>query len=302
MKKLLFRTSRPVGWIINPLIFLLGFSFSGANISILSLTQIFMLSFPHCLFLYGINDVYDYESDKLNPRKDSFEGVVLKPKNHDLVKKASYIIILLLFFTSIMTSNFTNMLGTIILVFFSYFYSAPPLRFKTKPFLDSLSNGLIYFLAPFIIGYSYNGSIFEIPYNIYVIGLSVMGVHVFSTIMDYSIDKKMGDKTISVFIGKRLSAILSTILFGLTLILADLSTPILNYYLIFSIMLSLIIFIHPSEELASKFFKLYYIGFLLASLTYIITCSGAFFHGLVFLHSLIHSLGITRLSAAISPK
>ena len=84
----LLKTSRPIGWIIAPLVFLVGLSYSGADLSFLPILQMLLLSFPYCLFVYGINDVYDYESDKLNPRKKFIEGVKLKPIHHPLIKKA----------------------------------------------------------------------------------------------------------------------------------------------------------------------------------------------------------------------
>lgn len=267
---LLIKTSRPLGWIIAPLVFLIGFSFSNTELTFLPIIQILLLSFPYCIFLYGINDIYDYESDKLNPRKKLVEGIKLNPQHHSFVKNISLSIVLLLILVSLLSLNFSNIFGVLILLFFSYFYSAPPLRFKEKPPLDSFSNTMLYFFVPFILGFSFNNSIFTIPLNVYLITICVMGIHSFSTIMDYSVDKKVSDKTFSVVFGKRLASIFAFFVFIPALIFGKFETIAVNYYLIFCSLLFLIISIFPSEKLASLFFKLIFVGFIITAIIFLI--------------------------------
>lgn len=267
---LLLKTSRPFGWIIAPIVFLIGISSSSAELTFLPILQILLLSFPYCVFLYGVNDVYDYESDRLNPRKKLVEGIKLKPRYHSFVKRVSYTIALLMILTSLFSLNITNILGIFLLLFFSYFYSAPPLRFKEKPLLDSFSNGILYFFAPFVMGFSFNDTILDIPIKTYLITACVMGIHSFSTIMDYSIDKKVGDKTFAVVFGKRMASLFALVIFVLTLIFAKFETAIINYYLIFCTVLFLIISIFPSEKLASLSFKLVFIGFIITTIIFLI--------------------------------
>jgi 4-hydroxybenzoate polyprenyltransferase len=152
---LLIKISRPVGWIVAPLVFLVAFiSAGGTSLTVLSISQILLLSVPYCIFLYGINDVYDYEGDQINPKKGKMmggfiEGSTLDLKCHSYIKNVSFLVIVLLFLTSFLTLSIANILGMLLLVFFTYFYSAPPLRFKEKPPLDSFSNGMLYFLPRF---------------------------------------------------------------------------------------------------------------------------------------------------------
>jgi 4-hydroxybenzoate polyprenyltransferase len=155
---LLIKISRPLGWLWGPAVFSLGLLNSG-NLTITPLIalQIFMLSFPLCILVYGINDIYDYETDKINPRKKLLEGIKLEPECHSYVKNVSFLVIALLFLTSFLTLNASNILGMLLLVFFAYFYSAPRLRFKERPPLDSISNGMLYFFAPFLLGFSLGG-------------------------------------------------------------------------------------------------------------------------------------------------
>lgn len=266
----LIKTSRPFGWVIAPLVFFIGFSFSSGGLTFLPILQILLLSFPYCIFLYGINDIYDYKSDKLNPRKNLLEGIKLKPKYHSFIKKVSLAVAFLLISSSLLTFNISNIFGIFLLLFFSYFYSAAPLRLKERPPLDSFSNGMLYFFAPFVLGYSFSNSFFTIPIKIYLITVCVMGIHSFSTIMDYSADKKVGDKTFSVVLGKRSAAIFALFLFALTLIFAKFESTAITYYLLFCSLLFSITAIHPSEKLASSFFKLIFAGFIITAIAFLV--------------------------------
>jgi len=266
---LLIKISRPLGWIVGPIVFLIGFFYVGKSLSVLPVVQILLLSFPYCLFLYGINDIYDYESDRLNPRKNVVEGVKLEKKNHSFVKKASLFMVILLVISSLLTLNITNIFGMFLLLFFSYFYSAPPLRLKEKPPLDSFSNGIFYFFAPFLLGFSFYGTLFDVSSKIYLITLCVVGIHSFSTIMDYSVDKKVGDKTFAVVFGKRNAAFFAFFVFVIAILFAGIQTFFISAYLVFCALLFFIYLIYPSEKLALVFFKLVYIGFLIIALLFL---------------------------------
>ena len=87
-------TSRPLGWLIFGVSYLGGFlvskGFSNWDLqNILTLFSVTaILSFP----IYAINDIYDYESDKINERKKfAIMGGVLNPKYWELFKILSLI-------------------------------------------------------------------------------------------------------------------------------------------------------------------------------------------------------------------
>ena len=90
---LLIKTSRPIYWLIQPLIFTVCLFYSGADLNYISIIQLILLSFPLSLIIYGINDIYDFESDQINPRKRLVNGIVLKQENHKRIKTVSYILI-----------------------------------------------------------------------------------------------------------------------------------------------------------------------------------------------------------------
>jgi 4-hydroxybenzoate polyprenyltransferase len=294
---LLIKVSTPVGWGAAPAVFLIGLiasgSISGTTTLIpLAISQILLLSVPYCIFLFGINDVYDYETDKINPRKGDLkggfiEGIKLEPEYHSFVKHVAFLVISLLLLTSVLTLSVTNVLGMLLLVFFSYFYSAPPLRFKERPPLDSFSNGMLYFFAPFLLGFSVGGGPpFNIPPDLILITACVMGIHAYSTIIDYDVDKEVGVKTFATAFGERGAALFAFLTFILSLFFATLSTLInpspsnpLSYHhwfyaycvLISGSLLFFITLVFPSRKIAKLFFSLLMIVVVVAVVLYVYT-------------------------------
>jgi 4-hydroxybenzoate polyprenyltransferase len=268
--KLLIKTSRPVSWVLPPLIFLMGIVYSGAIINLVSIIQLVLLSFPLCLLVYGINDIYDYESDQLNPRKKLIEGIKLEKKDHPFVKKASLMVVISLILVSLLTLNVTNIVSTFILVFFSYFYSAPPLRFKERPPFDSISNGFIVLLV-FMLGFSYNKTFFDITKQVYFCASCVIAAHAFSTISDIIPDKQAGNKTFAIVFGEKPTIIFSLIIFILAFIFSGIETITIRYYFLFCAVLLFTNLIFSSRKLSILLFRLMFIGAIITAFFYIIS-------------------------------
>lgn len=246
---LLVKVSRPVLWLIPALMFLAGILFAGAKLSIIPVIQLFMLTLPYNLFLYGINDAYDYKSDMKNPRKGNIQGPRLKKENHRQIYWYLILAAFLLLAVSFMAKNFGNLAGTALLLAASYLYSAPPLRLKVHPPFDSLMNGLIYVIAPFAMGFSFNGSLFDMPSKMYLIAIGGAGVHAYSTIADYTADKAAGDNTFAVVFGKRAAAAFGFCLVMITLFFAGIGTWFINVFVIACAAATLLSFLYPSEKL-----------------------------------------------------
>jgi len=236
-------------WFIVPMLFIAGSLFINYNLSWIFFFQLFLLTIPYSLFLYGINDFYDHDSDTINPRKKLLEGVRHKNSDYQLILRWSFIFALLLLLSSILSFNYINLIGMLSLLFFSYFYSAPPLRFRVHPPLDSFSNGAIFF-SVFVIIMSFNTGEFFIPLNIYYLLALVISFHAFSTIMDYSPDKVAGHKTFSTVFGIRVTSFFSFFLCSSILLFARFSHGVIHYsVLLFSLFFLLVVFF-PYEFLA----------------------------------------------------
>ena len=69
LSRVLFWVSRPLLLIGVPLIFILGVYIAGGSLSelpLVGLVQLIVLGFPLNVLLYGLNDIYDFESDQKN--------------------------------------------------------------------------------------------------------------------------------------------------------------------------------------------------------------------------------------------
>jgi 4-hydroxybenzoate polyprenyltransferase len=80
--------------------------------------------------MYGINDVFDYESDLRNPRKGGIEGALLNKKYHKLTIWSSILSCLPFLVYLYAVSDQSSALWLTLFVFTVVAYSAPKLRFK----------------------------------------------------------------------------------------------------------------------------------------------------------------------------
>lgn len=95
-------------------------------------------------------------------------------------------------------------------LFLSYFYCAPPLRFKEKPFRDFTSNYL--YIIPGIFAYYLAAG--SLPPEIYMVGafFHISAMHIYSAIPDLKYDRQAGIRTTPVYIGKN-AALVSCLAF-----------------------------------------------------------------------------------------
>jgi len=110
------------------------------------------------------------------------------------------------FAVSLLTLNPANIFFSLAMLVLSYVYSSPPWRLKTRPPLDVGVAGIIGFLAPFALGYSFVDDAMKLPLQSYGFAVCVMGFHAFSTLMDLSVDRQVGDRTFGVAFGRHWAA------------------------------------------------------------------------------------------------
>jgi len=194
---------------------------------------LFYFFIPANIFIYGVNDYWDEETDIINPKKEEKEHRLKKRER----KKLIYTIYLVTGF-SLLLMLFQNNNERIIFALFlllSYFYSAKPLRFKEKPFLDFSSNYL--YVMPGIFAYYLVAQ--SMPSLIIMIGayFHISAMHIFSAIPDIKYDQEAGITTTPVFIGKKLSLWLCLIFW---LILSLIVIYLAGFY-----PLSFLVFLYP---------------------------------------------------------
>jgi len=138
----LLTLSRPRFWLYLAGPVVVGVAFAADSVRELFLPVGFALFgyflLPANVLLYGVNDVFDAEVDEANPKKDDKEA---RWSGDRLVLGAVVVGGLLGLGTFAVTPQVAwPYLGGFFLL--GVEYSAPPFRFKTTPFLDSVSNGL----------------------------------------------------------------------------------------------------------------------------------------------------------------
>jgi len=151
---------------------------------------------PANVFLYGVNDVFDADIDELNPKKSEREA---RWQGDHLVVAAVLLSALLGLGTFLITPTvaWPYLAGFLLL---SVGYSAPPVRFKTTPFLDSLSNGL--YVLPGAAAYATVAGTHPPIAALVGAWLWTMGMHTFSAIPDIGPDREAGIRTTATVLGE----------------------------------------------------------------------------------------------------
>jgi 4-hydroxybenzoate polyprenyltransferase len=203
--KKLFWVSRPVSWINTAYPFAVAYYLVTRSFDATFFLGTLFFLIPYNLLMYGINDVFDYESDLRNPRKGGIEGALLEPRYHRLTVIAAVAssVPFILYLTAAGTSASTGWLY--LFVFTVIAYSAKGLRFKEKPFLDSLTSSS-HFVGPMIFGLSIAGANLSEPNLLmFIAAFSLWGIasHAFGAVQDVKADREGGISSIATAIGAR---------------------------------------------------------------------------------------------------
>ncbi|RQD83934.1 MAG: prenyltransferase [Methanocalculus sp. MSAO_Arc2] len=217
---LAFRISRIRFWIYTGGTYVVGFALGMASWEAFLLPEymiyLFYFFIPANIFIYGVNDYFDQETDKNNPKKDVQEYRWQKKDEKNLFSLLALVagISLILLATQ---ADWTERVIFSIFLFLSFFYSAPPLRFKELPGLDFASNML--YIMPGIFGY-YLASGYLPPWFLILAGFfHIAAMHLFSAIPDIGYDKKAGLQTTAVVLRERPSLLLCLLFWaGLSII------------------------------------------------------------------------------------
>ncbi|GGM60666.1 4-hydroxybenzoate polyprenyltransferase [Halarchaeum rubridurum] len=191
--------SRPRFWLYLAGPALVGVAYAADGVADLrSLPALALVAYflvPANVYLYGVNDVYDADVDAENPKKENKE--VRYRGERGVVALVALTGVLGLGLAAWLPRAAPWILGFLAL---GWAYSAPP-RLKTKPPLDSLSNGL--YVLPGVAAYAAVGG--ALPPLLAVAGgwLWTMAMHTFSAIPDIAPDRRAGIDTTATVLGER---------------------------------------------------------------------------------------------------
>ena len=245
----IFLSSRPISWVNTAYPFALSYWLLTGSIDLKLIVGSVFFLIPYNLLMYGINDVFDYESDLRNPRKGGVEGALLNPKYHRLTIWLAALLSIPFVIWLIYLGNLASSFWLLLSCFNVVAYSLKGLRFKEIPFLDSLTSSS-HFVGPLLVGISMAGQDPLAPpllQAVLAFALWGIGSHAFGAVQDINADREAGISSIATAISAKHTvrfAFLSYLLAALLLI--SMPTPgfyaaaaVLPYLLIISPYLNL---------------------------------------------------------------
>lgn len=216
--------SRPIWWLVTASPFAVGAWLAEPKLSLALIFGFIYFLLPYNLLRFGANDIFDYETDILNPRKTSSpHGPVLSKLKHPSLWRLMFLANIPIVLYLLAAGNLESGVFLIMMIYMSFAYSATGLRYKEIPFIDSLTWGF-HTASPFIFGLLF----FSSP-NLWAPAFAglyfwAVGFHAYTAIRDVSADNKAGVRTIAVYLGSK-----KTLAFTLVSYLLAVVAPVLGY-------------------------------------------------------------------------
>lgn len=200
----LFVSSRPISWINTAYPFAAAHVLTTREIDVVLVVGTVFFLVPYNLAMYGINDVFDYESDLRNPRKGGAHGAVLDRRMHAVTLWAAALTCLPFVVFLVAAGSPLSWLVLAASLFFVVFYSAPPLRLKERPFADSVTSS-IHFFSPAVYALVLAGAVWTWQLVVLLVAFALWGVasHAFGAVQDVVADREAGISSIATARGAR---------------------------------------------------------------------------------------------------
>lgn len=200
----LFVSSRPVSWVNTAYPFAAAYLVTTRQIDATLIVGTVFFLVPYNLAMYGINDVFDYESDLRNPRKGGTHGAVLERRLHGVTLWAAALSCAPFLVYLVIVGSPLSWLVLGLSAFFVVCYSAPPLRLKEVPFADSVTSA-IHFFSPAVYGLVLAGATWTGQLLAVIVAFALWGVasHAFGAVQDVVADRDAGIASIATSRGAR---------------------------------------------------------------------------------------------------
>jgi 4-hydroxybenzoate polyprenyltransferase len=198
-------SSRPVSWINTAYPFAAAYLLTGgldtAGTTTLVIGTLYFL-IPYNLLMYGLNDVWDYESDLRNPRKGGIEGVVLSRRWHRLTVWSAVVTNAPFCAYLVVVGDVRSTAVLAVSLFAVVAYSAPGLRFKERPVLDSATSAT-HFVSPAAFGLVLAGGEATGPVLAALAGFFLWGMasQAFGAVQDVAADRAAGISSVATWLG-----------------------------------------------------------------------------------------------------
>lgn len=216
-------------------------------------------AYPANIYIYGINDMYDYETDKLNPKKVSYESLVLPSERKSLF---THILIVIAPFVlyALFSLPWEASLALFAFFFFAGFYSATPIRAKARPVLDSVFSAGHY-VATGVFSYLMVSSLLEQSFSwntlllCTIAGMAwAISMHAYSAVPDIKADRDANLETVATKLEKKRTIYLCAFLYLLSAII---TFPFLGFVSIFLAIVYLYLMLISIKTTEEELFRIY---------------------------------------------
>lgn len=217
MKQVL-AASRPFSWVNTAYPFAAAYLMAtqGRLDATLVIGTLFFLV-PYNLLMYGINDVFDYESDLRNPRKGGIEGGLVERSQarvvHRRILVACAVSVVPFLVWLLVVGSLAANLTLLLVVFLVVAYSAPRLRFKERPVLDSATSAM-HFVGPALYALVLVGAdlgartVWPVLVAFVLWG---MASHAFGAVQDVRADREAGIGSVATVLGAHPTVVAATV-------------------------------------------------------------------------------------------
>jgi 4-hydroxybenzoate polyprenyltransferase len=201
----LLGSSRPVSWINTAYPFaaayLLADGIDRTGVVALVVGTVYFLV-PYNLLMYGLNDVWDFESDLRNPRKGGIEGIVLARRWHRLTVRAAVATNVPFLVYLVVVGDAASTAVLAVSVFAVVAYSAPGLRFKERPVLDSATSAT-HFVSPALFGLVLADGALTTPVVAVLVAFFLWGMasQAFGAVQDVAADRAADIASVATWLG-----------------------------------------------------------------------------------------------------
>lgn len=216
--------ARPVSWVNTAFPFGAAYLFGRGEVDLVLVLGTAYFLVPYNLAMYGINDVFDHSSDLANPRKGSIEGALLPPRLHRATLWTAAVTNVPFLAYLAWVGGPTSWPWLTVSVFAVVAYSVPGLRFKEKPFLDSITSST-HFVSPAMIGFAVAAGVGGRdggpgaspvgPGTVLVLAAFFLwgaAAHAFGAVQDIAPDRSAGIASVATVIGARATVRLAIVL------------------------------------------------------------------------------------------
>ncbi|SEB91292.1 4-hydroxybenzoate polyprenyltransferase [Paramicrobacterium humi] len=200
----LLLASRPLSWINTAYPFAAVYLITTGTIDAALVVGTVFFLVPYNLLMYGVNDVFDYESDLANPRKGGAEGAKLPPRLHrtTLVAAAAVSAPFVVALVVLGAHRPVSLAVLAVSLFAVLAYSVRGLRFKEIPVLDSITSST-HFVTPALYGLALAGTALTPGIVVTMIAFFCWGMasHAFGAVQDIVPDREAGIGSIATAFG-----------------------------------------------------------------------------------------------------